>query len=261
VGLVEEPLLGLHGAGEGALDVAEELAFEERFREGGTVHGEKAPVDPGTGIMDEAGDEFLAGAALAEDQHIRIAVGDLPRQLDDFAEAGAAKDRLRRRLAIAQLFFQRLVFLDQPFPFQAVLDEGEEFFLGKGLAQIIIGAELHRLHRRLDGAMPGHHHHRQFGPGLTHPAQGLDTVHLRHLHVEQKQVAAPVRLFETADQEGRTGEGLDLIAPGFDHLPQVAQHPLFVVTDQNPIFHVILPCLGLPMIHAKSATIQGNPQR
>src|SRR5262249_28592098 len=53
------------GAGEGAFLVAEKFAFQERFRNGGTIDGEKRPFGTPAVAVDRAGDEFLAGAALA----------------------------------------------------------------------------------------------------------------------------------------------------------------------------------------------------
>ena len=56
------------GAGEGAAFVAEELALEQRRRDGVAVHGDELPGRSVAQLVDESGDELLAGAGLTRDQ-------------------------------------------------------------------------------------------------------------------------------------------------------------------------------------------------
>ena len=65
IGQFEEAVLGLVGPGEGALDVAEEFAFQQALHQGGAVHRHELPVPAGTEQVDGPGRQFLAGAALA----------------------------------------------------------------------------------------------------------------------------------------------------------------------------------------------------
>ena len=65
------------------LDVAEQLALEQRLRDRRAVLGQDdlalaRPVE-----VDRPGHQFLAGAALALDQHGQVAVGDLLDQVED----------------------------------------------------------------------------------------------------------------------------------------------------------------------------------
>src|SRR5207249_2797829 len=55
------------GAGERALLVAEQLALQEGFGDGGTVDSQERPLPAAAVLVDGAGDQLLAGAALAED--------------------------------------------------------------------------------------------------------------------------------------------------------------------------------------------------
>ena len=59
------------GAGEGALLVAEQLAFQQGLGNGGAVDGQERPGGPAAVLVDGPGDQLLAGAALAQDQHGR----------------------------------------------------------------------------------------------------------------------------------------------------------------------------------------------
>src|SRR4029077_12270641 len=82
IGDFEETLFGSDGAGESAPDVAEELRFEQ-------IHGDRASVDRYKGFVrarrsrvDSLGDELLAGAAFAADQHGRTRRRHLGDQIE-----------------------------------------------------------------------------------------------------------------------------------------------------------------------------------
>src|SRR5262249_27732413 len=57
------------GTGERALLVAEQLALQQVLRNGGAVEGQKWGLSAGAVLVDSAGDELLAGAALPGYEH------------------------------------------------------------------------------------------------------------------------------------------------------------------------------------------------
>ena len=57
------------GVGEGPLDVAEQLALQNVLAQGGAVQGHEGLVLPRAVLVDGLGDQLLAGAGLALDQH------------------------------------------------------------------------------------------------------------------------------------------------------------------------------------------------
>jgi hypothetical protein len=63
------------GAGEAALDVSEQLRFEECLGEAGAVHRREGHVGARAGVMNGARHDLLADAALAVDQDLRVAAG------------------------------------------------------------------------------------------------------------------------------------------------------------------------------------------
>ena len=63
------PEPALRGAGEGALLVAEQLALEQRLGQGGAVDRDERLAPPGREVVDRLGDQLLAGARFALDQH------------------------------------------------------------------------------------------------------------------------------------------------------------------------------------------------
>ena len=80
------------GAGEGALFVAEQLAFQEVLRDGRTVQRQERRLGPRAVLVDGAGDQFLAGAAFAGNQHGDALAGDAADRLVDLAHGGAGAD-------------------------------------------------------------------------------------------------------------------------------------------------------------------------
>ena len=65
-----QALLAVRGTGEGAFFIAEQFRFEQRFRQTGAIHGDERPLGARTGLVNHAGDEFLARAGFAQ-QHDR----------------------------------------------------------------------------------------------------------------------------------------------------------------------------------------------
>ena len=64
------------GAGEAALDVAEQLRLEQRLGQAGAVDRDEGSRGAGPLRLNRAGDELLADAALAGDEHLRVGPGD-----------------------------------------------------------------------------------------------------------------------------------------------------------------------------------------
>ena len=67
-------------AGERAADVAEQLAFQQALAQRAAVDAHERPVAALAELVDGVGDQLLAGARFAEQQHRRPAAGDLPRE-------------------------------------------------------------------------------------------------------------------------------------------------------------------------------------
>ena len=74
------------GVGEGPLLVAEQFALGQRFGDGRAVDGDKRLVAAAAEVMDRLGDNLLARAVFAQDQHGQVGVGhaadDRPQGLD-----------------------------------------------------------------------------------------------------------------------------------------------------------------------------------
>jgi hypothetical protein len=69
IGIPEVAFLVTNRPGEGPLEVAEEERFGEILRDRGAIDGEEGGLATRAAVVDSPGDEFLAGATLADDEH------------------------------------------------------------------------------------------------------------------------------------------------------------------------------------------------
>src|SRR5881409_3350867 len=86
-------LLG-DGPGERAALVAKELALQETRRDGGAIDLDEGSLTAAASVVDSAGDQFLPGAGLAEDEHGRVVRCDGLHLPERISEKGALADDL-----------------------------------------------------------------------------------------------------------------------------------------------------------------------
>ena len=102
-GLLEAPRPGGHRAGEGALHVAEQLGLEQGLGERAAVDGHERAARPGRAPVQLAGDQLLAGAGLADDQHRDVGGGDLLDLPVHLLHPGAAPEDVAEALLLQPL--------------------------------------------------------------------------------------------------------------------------------------------------------------
>ena len=112
LGKLEAPDPRGERAGEGALLVAEQLAFEQVRRNGAAVDGHERGVCPRRQLVQVPGRQLLAGAGLAEDEHVGVEgryLLDLPQhraQRGGLSTGSMAQPRIRAINAYACGFDQ-----------------------------------------------------------------------------------------------------------------------------------------------------------
>ena len=114
IGEFEASRLVAQRAGECAFHVAEKLALKQRFGHGAAVHGNHRAARTRAALVDGAGDEFLAGAALAGDEHRGVGRRDEFDLLLHFAQRGALAHEVAAASRGGRLFAQVAVFLFEP---------------------------------------------------------------------------------------------------------------------------------------------------
>ena len=138
--------------------------------------------------MDGAGDEFLARARLAEDEHrgVRTARG-LGDEVHDLLDAVAFRDE-EGELVLQGAFLEEPHLLPEPDGFQCVADGDQEAAHDDGLDHVVVGAELHGGDHGVAVFVGRDHDHEHLGVHLPDGAQGLDAVHARQAHVQEDEV-------------------------------------------------------------------------
>jgi hypothetical protein len=164
--------------------VAEQLGLQQRLGEGRAVDGDEGLGPPGAALVQRARHQLLAGAALAGDQHRRVALGDGLDPVEQPQHRGAASDdgagalagavRLALRQLGARLF---QLALERPLggdPLQLQDDLVDVERLG----QIVVGAFLQRRDRVVDGGVGGDEDDVGAGRLLPHAAEQRQPVDL-----------------------------------------------------------------------------------
>src|SRR5690606_14789546 len=100
---LEAPLASRDRAGERALLVTEQLAFQQLGRNGAAIDRDERPLPARARIVNRTRDQLLARARLAENQHARIVGGDLTNEPSNLLD----RPRISGRHAHIPSFFPR----------------------------------------------------------------------------------------------------------------------------------------------------------
>ena len=101
------------GSGEGAALVAEEFVFDQAFGDGGAVQCDEGLLAARREMVDGAREEFLAGAAFAEEQNGGVGGGDFLNLLAEFADGGVFAEDAREAVARGIFFAEDEIFAQQ----------------------------------------------------------------------------------------------------------------------------------------------------
>ena len=188
VGLHELAQLVADGAGEGPGHVAEQLAFQQRFGQRPAGDFDERLVAAAAAAMDGPGDQRLARAALAGDQHGGLGVGDRVDHVEDPQHAVVVADDVLHAEPQVELGLQRLVFLDHLRWFRArsMASSSSSSISGlvrksKAPARIASTADLHR-------AVAGDQDHRRVGTMLAAMGQQVEAVAVAQPDIGQDQI-------------------------------------------------------------------------
>ena len=178
----------LNGAGERAFLVAEQRAFHQLARDRREVDRHKRRVGVDRLAMQQARQQFLAGAALAEHQHGGRQLGDLVHRLEHLLERGArAGDEVARR-GIARGVLQREHVAIQVLALAGVADQRAEH-VGVGvLGQEVVGAEFDGADRRVDVGPGRGHDYLDYWEVLADDLEKVEPAERRQLHVGDQHV-------------------------------------------------------------------------
>jgi hypothetical protein len=185
---LEEPLPELDRAGERALHVAEELALQQGLGDGGAVHRDERPGRSLRVRVDGAGDQLLAGSALAGDEHGDVGRSDADHPREQLTHRRGPTDQVVQLVSLAELVGEQPHVDEEPAPLERALDAHQELALLERLVQVIAGPHLHGLDGALDRAVAGHHDHLRRGRHFQRAAQHGKAVERRHLEIGEHDV-------------------------------------------------------------------------
>jgi hypothetical protein len=122
-------------AGEGTSFVAEHLALEQRLGHAAAVDGREVALSPAPVVVQAARHQLLAGAGLAEDQHVGIGAGHVEHQpAQALHRRGTADEFCFDRLVASELAAQVVDLQAQRAFFQRALDHLCELLGEKGFS-------------------------------------------------------------------------------------------------------------------------------
>ena len=200
--------------------------------------------------MDVSGDDALARAGLTQnqDRRQRPARGrsEFLRPIDDGhrRQAFGQGEGLLPRRALAERASVRASDLLEPFiepqaaaliaQLQQPVHDQDQFLQSYRLLQVVVGPELHRAHRVIDGPEGGDHDHAARKPLRPDPLDKIDPGFRTEVHVGHDHVVGP-----GSEETVRLGDG-----PGLIHrvplLLQGSRHgeaQILVVLDEQNTGH------------------------
>ncbi len=168
--------------------MAEQFALEEAFGISPAVDGDDRKISPVAAAVNGPGNEFLPRAALAPDHHRRIGFGHGGHPLHDLFQGLALPDEFIGRRDFLYLSTQPQVLREQPSVIDGVSDEMAHVIGVYRLDDVVEGPFLQCLNACLDGRKGGDHDGHHVFVDLLDPPLELQSVHTRHLDVQEDDV-------------------------------------------------------------------------
>src|SRR5690606_23268678 len=148
-----------NSAGKRSADVAEKFAFEEMFGHRSAIDrkerfGRAAAVE-----MECTCDKLLSRPAFAENQNVRVRIGDLFDHIKNRTELFAVADDLTRVMGIPQFAAESAVFLKKLPLVYRILDGLKDIGVHKWFCDVIVSAFSQCGNRRIDTRICRHNDH------------------------------------------------------------------------------------------------------
>src|ERR1700746_3136033 len=137
--------------------------------------------------MNGFGNQFLAGAAFAADEHGRAGGPDLRHQIKQGQHLVAFSDNVGEIEALLEGALQLNVFIAQTASLNGLGNLREKLIVRPGLGDVVHRAAFEGSGGHLNGAVGGDQHNRQVRIVAVDVLQKLNTVAVRQTHVQQKE--------------------------------------------------------------------------
>ena len=187
VRLLEAADAPLVSAGERAAFVAEQFAFQQVFRDGGAIDRDKRGFGARAVLVDGAGDQFLARAGFAPDEHGDGLGGDAADFLAHVLHRAAGADE--GRSALGWGVGQGHGFTHEAAGIHGAMQHADEGRHLERLLQVIVSAELGGLDGGLNRAVRGHQHDGQARLSVVKLPHEFQAAESRQAQVGQHHIA------------------------------------------------------------------------
>ena len=225
-GLLEAANRPRGGAGEGALLMPEQFAFDEVARDRGHVDRDEWAALALAVIVQRPRDQLLAGPGFAGNHHAQVGLHQTREHPKNVLHGGRAADdrhRLGRRVVV-RLLAPALGLGERP------PDDSDQFAQVEWLWQVLVSATLGGLDRGHERVLGAHDDDRQVGPHPLDAREQIEGVVVRHHDVGDHEVAFARR--HPAPQPGDRAGRAHLVAGPGQRLVQYGANPSIVVGDQ-----------------------------
>ena len=182
--------------------------------------------------MQRTGDELLAGAVLAGDQHARRSAGDLVDPLQQRHDGMTLADDLASRV---ELLEQRRILLLEVQVSQRIAQQHKNAIGVERLLHDVVGASLRRLDGSGERGMSTDHHDECPRVLRAQPAQHVEAIHASHLHVTEHEVRPKPVVFRKPIMP--IGDRTNLVSFVLEQLTQGGANWCFVIDDENATVH------------------------
>ena len=231
VGLLEFADAPPVGAGECPALVAEEFAFQKRFRDGRAVDCQKRGLAAAAVLIDRPGDQFLAGPALAKDQHGHVLRGNAA---NGFIEVLHGRRRAHQLIVFCRdrllLVIHRRHAAD-PTEMDGTANNAAKLVEVQGLEQVLERAKLHRLDGGVRASVGGDDDYGKPRVDLPDQRIGVQARHVGQSHVQNHGVRRV--LPNTLDSLAGGADGENLETRRFQGPLQRIANIWLVVDDQH----------------------------
>ena len=218
--------------------MTEQFALQQVFGDGATINRYEWASPGEILIVQRAGDEFLAAAALAQDQNGTVRVRDLPDKTLDFENRGTAAQEVVGSILPPHGLSQAFVLHLQAPTFESVLHGDEHALDLIRFRNEVKGSDPHGMHRHFNGAVAGHNNTEALGGDLLDGLDQIEAAAARHLDVGQDQ--AVLAGLEELERLTRIGRHLDVIVFPLQHPREAGPNRLLVIHNQNRTVRIVL---------------------
>lgn len=172
--------------------MAEQLALDQRFRQGGAIDGDERLCRAAADVVQRARRHLLAGAGVADEQDVGVGRGNGAKPVAQVDHRLAASRQARFDVvALAGDGAQLAVFQHQAAPVDGTRRHLGEMLGDEGLFDKIIGAFAHGADGELHVAVAGDQDHRDVGVDFADAAHQRHAVHGGHAHVGDDDAVEP----------------------------------------------------------------------